>query len=85
MNMSENDFKISIPSDPTEEPTAEMPGAAPGVTLTPAARRALQEANDRREASTGRADEKPLEHNGPRGEEPTRFGDWERKGIAYDF
>jgi hypothetical protein len=22
---------------------------------------------------------------GPKGPEPTRFGDWERKGIAVDF
>jgi hypothetical protein len=26
-----------------------------------------------------------LEVNGPKGPEPTRFGDWERKGIAVDF
>jgi hypothetical protein len=25
------------------------------------------------------------EHNGPKGPEPTRYGDWERKGIASDF
>ena len=25
------------------------------------------------------------EKNGPKGLEPTRFGDWERKGITYDF
>ena len=23
--------------------------------------------------------------NGPKGLEPTRYGDWERKGITYDF
>jgi hypothetical protein len=27
----------------------------------------------------------PKEINGPAGSEPTRFGDWERKGIASDF
>tara|TARA_B100000029_G_scaffold423798_1_gene431182 strand:- start:954 stop:1139 length:186 start_codon:yes stop_codon:yes gene_type:complete len=27
----------------------------------------------------------PNEINGPRDLEPTRFGDWERKGIASDF
>ncbi|GAB4521328.1 MAG: hypothetical protein Tsb0010_05560 [Parvularculaceae bacterium] len=27
----------------------------------------------------------PKEICGPRGAEPTRFGDWERKGIASDF
>lgn len=25
------------------------------------------------------------EHSGPRGPEPTRFGDWENKGICVDF
>lgn len=25
------------------------------------------------------------EHGGPKGEEPTRYGDWENKGICWDF
>ncbi len=29
--------------------------------------------------------EKPVEIGGPKGPEPTRFGDWERKGICVDF
>ena len=28
---------------------------------------------------------KPKEINGHKGLEPTRYGDWERKGICYDF
>jgi hypothetical protein len=28
---------------------------------------------------------KPVEIGGPEGPEPTRFGDWERKGRASDF
>lgn len=27
----------------------------------------------------------PKELNGPKGPEPTRFGDWERKGRCIDF
>ncbi|OAI06797.1 hypothetical protein A1332_10470 [Methylomonas methanica] len=27
----------------------------------------------------------PTEINGPKGPEPTRFGDWERKGRCVDF
>lgn len=62
------------------------PGAAPGKTLSQAARDALNEAAERRRAQAAASDEdKPAEYNGPSGEEPTRFGDWERKGIAYDF
>ena len=29
--------------------------------------------------------DRPIEVNGPKGLEPTRYGDWERKGICYDF
>lgn len=36
--------------------------------------------------STGGADDPAaVENGGPRGLEPTRYGDWERKGIAVDF
>ena len=52
--------------------------------LTPEAERALAEAAERRareEAEIARA----IEEGGPSGLEPTRYGDWERKGIASDF
>lgn len=29
--------------------------------------------------------DKPREYGGPKGPEPTRFGDWERKGRCVDF
>ena len=58
-------------------------GAAPGKELTPAARRALEEAAARH-AAQAEAD-RVAELGGPKGPEPTRFGDWERKGIAVDF
>jgi len=59
------------------------PNAAPGKPLTPAARRALEEAEARRLAA--KAAERAPEPGGPKGLEPTRFGYWERKGIAVDF
>ncbi|NNE56531.1 MAG: DUF1674 domain-containing protein [Hellea sp.] len=59
--------------------------AAPGKTLTPAARRALEEAEARRLAAKHDLSKRPNEKGGPKGAEPTRFGDWERGGIAYDF
>ncbi len=68
--------------DTTEPEPPE--GAAPGKTLSPAARRALEEAAERRAAAKAEA-ERPPESNGPKGPEPTRYGDWERKGIAVDF
>lgn len=50
--------------------------------LTPQARRALAEAAERRAQAAERV---PSEHGGPQGPEPTRYGDWERNGIAVDF
>ena len=59
---------------------------APRKPLTPAAQRALAEAAERRAAAEkAAASERPKEFQGPKGLEPTRFGDWERKGIASDF
>ncbi len=65
------------------DPGSGVPGAAPGKMLSPAARRALEEAAARRAAAV--VEERPPEDGGPAGLEPTRFGDWERKGIAVDF
>lgn len=65
------------------------PGAEPHRELTPEARRALAEAEERRRlaaqnetASTGGT---PREVGGRTGPEPTRYGDWEKGGIASDF
>lgn len=55
--------------------------AAPKRKLTPEAQRALAEAEARRAEAAKLAPET----GGPSGPEPTRFGDWERKGIASDF
>ncbi|WP_206530247.1 DUF1674 domain-containing protein [Nordella sp. HKS 07] len=51
--------------------------------VSDAARRALAEAEARRKAA--QAPRLPTEVNGRDGPEPTRFGDWEVKGIASDF
>jgi hypothetical protein len=53
--------------------------------LTPAAKRALAEAEARRQAAEANAKPAPKEFQGPDGPEPTRYGDWEAKGIASDF
>ena len=53
--------------------------------LTPAAQRALAEAEARRKAAEQNAAARPKEFQGPKGPEPTRYGDWETKGIASDF
>jgi hypothetical protein len=51
--------------------------------LSPEAQRALAEAEDRRRAAKPTVLAK--EANGPKGPEPTRYGDWEKNGIASDF
>lgn len=69
--------------EPSPE-TPAIPGAAPGKTLSPEAIRALLEAEARRQAAPPQ--DLPPEINGRReGEEPTRYGDWEKKGLAVDF
>lgn len=78
----------SVATDlPSEEPAAEMPGAAPGKPLSPAARRALEEAAERRaeiDARAARISSEP-ERLGRGGLEPVRYNDWEIKGTACDF
>ncbi len=54
-------------------------------TLSPAAQRALAEAEERRARAKQDTQQKPKEFEGPKGLEPTRYGDWERKGIVSDF
>jgi hypothetical protein len=71
-------------ADAPDDPVPEIEGAAPGKTLAPAARRALEEAAARRQVEDDAA-ERPVELGGPKGPEPTRYGDWERKGVAVDF
>ena len=72
--------------DPSVSPAsnaAVAEGAAPGKDLPPQAIRALEEAAARRAAAEEQGP--PQEFDGPKGPEPTRFGDWERKGLAVDF
>jgi hypothetical protein len=51
----------------------------------------LREAGERanREAEARRAAQQPQpmppERGGPKGPEPTRYGDWEKKGLISDF
>ena len=56
----------------------------PPKVLTPAAQRALAEAEQRRAAGFADA-QLAKEFQGPKGPEPTRYGDWETKGIVSDF
>lgn len=64
---------------------SEQPSVADRKLLSPAGQRALAEAEARRRAAAAQAKAAPKELQGPKGPEPTRYGDWERKGIASDF
>jgi hypothetical protein len=59
--------------------------AKPKRPLTPAAERALAEAGVRRAERDRKPDERPKEIAGRGGPEPTRYGDWEKDGLASDF
>jgi hypothetical protein len=55
------------------------------AALSPAAQRALAEAEARRAEINRKTAEQPKELNGRGGPDPARYGDWEVKGIASDF
>jgi hypothetical protein len=77
-------FGMSANDDRTQKspPAAE---SAPRKPLTPEAQRALAEAQARRAEVDRKTAEREKESGGPKGLEPTRYGDWERKGLASDF
>ena len=64
-----------------------MPDQATAAEITAriaeAGKRAKAEADARRPQESKK--ELPPELGGPKGPEPTRYGDWERKGIVSDF
>ena len=53
------------------------------LSQSTAAQRALKEAEIRNSKNTTK--DLPHELGGRNGPEPTRFGDWEKKGITSDF
>ncbi len=57
----------------------------PARVLTPAAQRALAEAEERRRLRDAAAEARPTEIGGRGGPDPVRFGDWEKGGICWDF
>ena len=64
-----------------EKPSSDRPRKP----LLPEAERALAEAAERRAAIDHKTIDRPKESGGPKGPEPTRYGDWERKGMCSDF
>ena len=72
--------------DSSAAPASSSAQEAPRKSLPPQAQRALAEAEERRlKAAQDKNAALPKEIQGPKGPEPTRYGDWEVKGIASDF
>jgi hypothetical protein len=64
----------AMPTEPANKPP-----------LPPAAERALAEAAARRAERDRKAAEQAKESGGCGGLDPTRYGDWEKNGLASDF
>src|SRR5260370_39140414 len=75
--------KFAMTDDPSQPPTAAS--APERKQLTPAAKRALAEAEARRK--TAEANARPLAKKlqGPKGPEPTRHGEWGNQGMPSEF
>ncbi|MDF2095453.1 DUF1674 domain-containing protein [Aquibaculum arenosum] len=69
------EFKSHTPKSPAAPLRS---GARPGGESVDAAARARAE-----QAANPKPESKEI--GGPEGPEPTRYGDWERKGICVDF
>lgn len=67
------------------QPTVAKPATPVSEPLSPAAERALAEAEARRRAYREQEAAQPKELGGRGGKEPVRYGDWEVKGLASDF
>ena len=68
---------------PAADAVNERGGEKP--PLTPAAQRALAEAEARRAEHDRHPADPPKEIQGRDGPEPTRYGDWEINGLTSDF
>jgi hypothetical protein len=68
--------------DPQNSGALPEAGESGGRELSPAAQRALAEAEARRAKAKAPS---PGELNGRGGLDPVRYGDWEVKGLASDF
>ena len=73
---------MSTKSTPDEAPVTPEPS---GKILSPEAKRALAEAEERRRQRDAATSEPPAEKGGQAGPDPVRYGDWEKGGIISDF
>jgi len=69
---------------PGARPVAQ-PAAEPGADSRREAERKAEAAGAKWRAQAEAKGEIPREIGGPKGLEPTRYGDWEKAGRCYDF
>jgi hypothetical protein len=72
-------------SETSENKSPETFDEASSRALTPAAQRALAEAEARRRERDSKMRPLAKELGGTDGPDPVRYGDWENGGIASDF
>jgi hypothetical protein len=75
-NQMDGTKPLTVKTEPKDQPAPE---------LTPAAQRALAEAEARRAKEAADAAARPREVGGRDGPDPARYGDWEKGGIVSDF
>jgi hypothetical protein len=68
---------MTKPPDPSSKIERELPA--------PLAQLGDQAPGNQPGSPLGKPPGKPTEHGGPKGPEPTRYGDWERNGRCSDF
>ncbi len=76
------DFKAHTPAPAKASRRGTSP---PAVQRRRIDKAELEAAAKPKAESKDKTGEKPKEIGGPEGPEPTRYGDWERKGICVDF
>ena len=86
MSNDENPADMKKPAVTAEgEQAGDTPALQEKRPLSPAAQRALAEAEVRRKARTLETEAREREIGGRGGADPARFGDWEINGRAIDF
>lgn len=81
--MSEDDLPAGKQAENAQDEA--VPVGRKFEDLPPAAQRALKEAEARRSEFDEKAKQMPKEYKGRGGLEPTRYEDWEVKGLTSDF
>lgn len=78
MSRTGGEAGMSKPNRPNHRPDRPSPADSQGTgeQNTP---------GDMKKKKTGKPLPEKTEIGGPKGPEPTRYGDWERKGRAIDF